>query len=89
MMIPIKNQKYIKVFCIKTNIVKDAVWGDCTIYEGTWYEAVDESDQANNYGNEFYLIKIRSGLVPYEITNFKTEAELRDEKINKLFDEDK
>ena len=89
MMIPIKNQKYIKVFCIKTNILKDVVWGDCTIYEGTWYEAVDESDQVNNYSNEFYLIKIRSGLVPYEIKNFKTEAELRDEKINNLFDEDK
>jgi hypothetical protein len=88
-MIPIINQKYIKVFCIKTNIVKDSVWGDCTIYEGNWYEAVDESDQVNNYGDEFYLIKIGSGLVPYEIKNFKTEAELRDEKINKLFDEDK
>ena len=76
---------YVKALCIKSQIFIDEVWGDCSVEKGKWYKVLVDhtmcTDEHLMVGfGEYPMIN----LVPYKRSMFKTEAELRDEKLNNI-----
>lgn len=85
MMVASKNSKFIEVVCIESQIFKDDVWGDCSIFKSRKYEMLDEKTCESKYIDETWcLIKINGGLCPYERKYFKLLSEIREDIINKI-----
>lgn len=83
---PKDNTLYTKVLCVESNIFIDKVWGDCSVKESEWYDALIEDGSFNNLvTDDFILIRFQNGLSPYERKFFKTESEIRDQKIESVF----
>jgi hypothetical protein len=84
-MISAPKDGYIKALCIKGVEFIDKVWGDCSLIEGKWYQVLDEHHMSNS---EYFMVKFgnypMSNLVPYERKHFKTESQLREEKLNSI-----
>lgn len=84
-MIGAPKDGYIKALCIEARIVIDEVWGDCSIKEGKWYQVLDNHHMCTD---EYLMVKFEKlgwpHIVPYERSMFKTESQLREEKLNKI-----
>jgi hypothetical protein len=79
---------YTKVLCIESKIFIDQVWGDCSIKEGDWYDALIEDGSFNNLvTNDWILVRFSTGLCPYERLFFKTESEIREEKLKNVLEQ--
>ena len=86
---PKDKKLYTKVICQVNNTFIDPVWGDCSVKEGEWYDALVEDGSFNNLVNsEFILVKFRGGLCPCERNMFKTESEIRDQKIKSVINQE-
>ena len=76
---------YIKALCIESKEFIDEVWGDCSLIEGEWYQVLDDHHMSDD---KYFMVKFgkypMSNLVPYERKHFKTESQLRDEKLNNI-----
>jgi hypothetical protein len=82
---PKEENLYTKVLCIESNIFIDKVWGDCSVKEGEWYDALIEDGSFNNLvTDDFILVRFGTGLSPYKRKLFKTESEIRDQKIKSV-----
>lgn len=84
---PRDENLYIRVICIESNEFIDpsiiAIWGDCSVSEGEWYDAIIEGHYSL-VDRDYILVRFRDGLCPYNKKMFKTESEFRDEKIQSV-----
>ena len=81
MQAPKDPTNYIKMICVESIEITDRVWGNCSLVEGQSYDVLLEHRQ-NVDG--WYLVKFGTGLCPHKSKYLKTEAEIRDEKINDI-----
>jgi len=85
---PKDKSLYTRVLCIESNIFIDKVWGDCSIKEGEWYDALIEDGSFNDLVTKnWILVRFGVGLCPYERKFFKTESEIRDEKLKNFLEQ--
>ena len=82
MLAPKDPQKYIKMICIESINFVDHVWGDCSLIKGNNYNVLIDAKQ--NHLDGWYLVKFGTGLCYHKSKYLKTEAEIREEKINDL-----
>jgi hypothetical protein len=82
MQAPKDPTNYIKMICLETIELTDRVWGNCSLVEGETYDVLIEAKQ--NHVDGWYLVKFGTGLCPHKSKYLKTEAEIRDEKINDI-----
>ena len=82
MLAPKDPTNYIKMICLETIELIDRVWGNCSLVEGETYDVLIEAKQ--NHVDGWYLVKFGTGLCPHKSKYLKTEAEIRDEKINDI-----
>lgn len=82
MLAPKDPEKYIKMICVESIEFIDKVWGNCSLVKGNSYDILieDVQDQVDGW----YLVKFGTGLCPHKSKYLKTEAEIRDERINDL-----
>ncbi len=82
MLAPRGPEKYIKMICVESIEFIDKVWGNCSLVKGNSYDILieDVQDQVDGW----YLVKFGTGLCPHKSKYLKTEAEIRDERINDL-----
>lgn len=82
---PKEENLYTKVLCVENNILIDKVWGDCSVKEGEWYDALIEDYSFNNLvSNDFILVRFGTGLSPHERKLFKTESEIIDQRMESV-----
>ncbi len=85
---PKDESLYTRVICIESNIFIDQVWGDCSLKEDDWYDALIEDGSFNNLvTKDWILVRFRGGLCPYERKFFKTESEIRNEKLKNVLEQ--
>ena len=82
MQAPKDPSKFTKMICIETIELTDRVWGDCSIIKDQPYDVLIEAKQ--NHVDGWYLVKFGTGLCPHKSKYLKTEAEIRDEKLNDI-----
>ena len=82
MQAPKDPTNYIKMICVESIEFTDRVWGNCSLVEGQSYDVLIEEHRQNVDG--WYLVKFGTGLCPHKSKYLKTEAEIRDEKINDI-----
>jgi len=82
MLAPRGTEKYIKMICVESIEFIDKVWGNCSLIEGNTYDVLIDAKQ--NHVDGWYLVKFGTGLCPHKSKYLKTEAEIRDERINDL-----
>lgn len=82
MQAPKDPTNYIKMICVESIEFTDRVWGNCSLVEGQSYEVLIDAKQ--NHVDGWYLVKFGTGLCPHKSKYLKTEAEIRDEKINDI-----
>lgn len=82
MMLSPKNGEWIKMICIESIEFVDIVWGDCSLIKGNSYRILVEDESRSVDG--YYLVEFVGGLCPHQSKYLKTEAQIRDEKINDL-----
>jgi hypothetical protein len=82
MLAPRGTEKYIKMICVESIEFIDKVWGNCSLIEGNTYDVL--IDAKKNHVDGWYLVKFGTGLCPHKSKYLKTEAEIRDERINDL-----
>jgi hypothetical protein len=82
MLAPKDPEKYIKMICIESIEFVDHVWGDCSLVKGNTYEILIDAKQ--NHVDGWYLVKFGNGLCPHKVQYLKTEAEIRDTRLNDL-----
>ena len=82
MLAPRGTDKYIKMICVESIEFIDKVWGNCSLIEGNTYDVLIDAKQ--NHVDGWYLVKFGTGLCPHKSKYLKTEAEIRDERINDL-----
>lgn len=75
-----KNANWVKMICIESIEFVDKVWGDCSLIKGKSYKILVEDNSMDVY----YLVEFNGGLCPHQSKYLKTEAQIRDEKINDL-----
>jgi hypothetical protein len=75
-------EKYIKMICIESIEFVDRVWGDCSLIKDQSYDVLIDAKQ--NHVDGWYLVKFGTGLCPHKSKYLKTEAEIRDEKLNDI-----
>ena len=81
MQAPKDPTRFIKMICVESIELTDRVWGNCSLIEGETYDVLIETKQ-NLDG--WYLVKFGTGLCPHKSKYLKTEAEIRDEKLNEI-----
>ena len=74
-----RDAKFTKMICIESFALFDEVWGDCSIVEGQSYDVLLESEST-----EFYMVRFERGICPHKTKMFKSEAEIREEKIDNI-----
>ena len=82
MQAPKDPTRFIKMICVESIEITDRVWGDCSLVEGEAYDVLIDAKQ--NHVNGWYLVKFGTGLCPHKSKYLKTEAEIRDEKLNDI-----
>lgn len=82
MLAPRDRDKYIKMICVESIEFVDKVWGNCSLIKGNTYEVLIDAKQ--NHLDGWYLVKFGTGLCPHKSEYLKTEAEIRDERIDNL-----
>jgi hypothetical protein len=89
---PKDDSVYTRVLCIKDNEFIDKAWGDCSVKDGQWYYAIIDERSSVRFpsliNEEWILVKFRNGLCPYERKMFKTESQIREEKIQSILNGD-
>lgn len=78
-----KEHKFYKVLALESYELKDKVWGDCSIKEGEWYEALIE----DNNDDLYLFIKFGNALCVYAKRYFKSESDIREEKIKNVLEQ--
>lgn len=91
---PRDENLYTRVICVESQQFIDhlniALWGDCSIIEGQWYDAIIEGEfYENEIGNSladrnYILIRFGQGLCAWSRNFFKTDSEIREEKIQSV-----
>ena len=77
-----RDAKFTKMICIESFALSDKVWGDCSIVEGQSYDVLLESEST-----EFYMVRFERGkFCPHKAKMFKSEAEIREEKIDNILE---
>jgi hypothetical protein len=85
---PKDESLYTRVLCIESKIFTDQVWGDYSIINGEWYDALIEDGSFNNLVNKnSILVRFREGLCTLERKFFKTELEIHDEKLKNILEQ--
>lgn len=82
MLAPKDPTRFIKVICIESIELVDRVWGDCSLIKGQSYDVLIDAKQ--NHVDGWYLVKFGTGLCPHQSKYLKTEAQIRDEKIQSI-----
>lgn len=90
MQAPKDPTRFIKMICVESTenlslfpiLFTDRVWGDCSLIEGQSYDVLIDAKQNNVDG--WYLVKFGTGLCTHKSEYLKTEAQIRDEKINDI-----
>ena len=82
MQAPKDPTKFIKKICVESIDFIDVEWGDCSLIEGETYDVLIDAKQ--NHVDGWYLVKFGTGLCPHKSKYLKTEAEIRDEKLNDI-----
>lgn len=80
MQAPKDPTRFIKMICIESMEFVDKVWGDCSLIKGQSYDVLID----NKMYEEFYLVKFGTGLCPHQSKYLKTEAQIRDEKLESI-----
>lgn len=75
---------YTRVLCLQSETLIDKVWGDCSVKEGEWYTALVDKSRSDLVTDNLILLRIKDRLCPYERSMFKTESQIRDEKIESI-----
>ena len=73
--------KFTKMICVESIEFTDRVWGNCSLIEGNSYDVLIEP---KNNVDGWYLVKFGTGLCPHKSKYLKTEAQIRDEKLNDI-----
>lgn len=76
-----RDAKFTKMICIESFALSDEVWGDCSIVEGQSYDVLLEPEST-----EFCMVRFERGICPHKTKMFKSEAEIREEKINNILE---
>lgn len=74
--------RFIKMICIESIELVDRVWGDCSLIKDQSYDVLIDAKQ--NHVDGWYLVKFGTGLCPHDAKYLKTEAQIRDEKIQSI-----
>ena len=82
MLAPRDSTRFTKMICIESIEFIDSVWGNCSLVEGESYDILIDAKQ--NHVDGWHLVKFGTGLCPHKSKYLKTEAEIRDEKINDI-----
>jgi hypothetical protein len=82
MQAPKDPTRFIKMICVESIEFTDRVWGNCSLVEGQSYDVLIDAKQ--NHVDGWYLVKFGTGLYPHKSEYLKTEAQIRDEKINDI-----
>ena len=82
MQAPKDPTRFIKMICVESIEFTDRVWGNCSLVEGEVYDVLTEARQ--NHVDGWYLVKFGTGLCPHKSEYLKTEAQIRDEKLNEI-----
>jgi hypothetical protein len=89
MQAPKDPTRFIKMICVESIELTDRVWGNCSLIEGETYDVLIDAKQ--NHAVDFtknvdgwHLVKFGTGLCPHKSKYLKTEAEIRDEKLNDI-----
>ncbi len=82
MQAPKDPTRFIKMICVESIELTDHVWGDCSLIEDQSYEVL--IDAKKNHVDSWYLVKFGTGLCPHKSKYLKTEAQIRDEKLNDI-----
>lgn len=78
---PKDNSKYIKLQCIESLKFVDEVWGDCSIVKDEIYDILPDKtcDELN-----YVFVRFGNGLCIHDAKYFKSQSEMRDDKLNEL-----
>lgn len=82
MQAPKDPTRFTKMICVESFSLIDSVWGNCSLIEGESYDILIDAKQ--NHVDDWYLVKFGTGLCPYRSKYLKTEAQIRDEKLNDI-----
>ena len=82
MQAPKDPTRFTKMICVESIDFIDVVWGDCSLINDQSYD--DLIDAKQNHVDGLYLVKFGTGLCPHKSEYLKTEAQIRDEKINDI-----
>jgi hypothetical protein len=81
MQAPKDPTRFIKMICVEPIEFTDRVWGNCSLIKDETYDVLIETE---NRVDGWYLVKFGTGLCPHKSKHLKTEAEIRDEKLNDI-----
>jgi len=81
MQAPKDPTRFIKMICVEPIEFTDRVWGNCSLIKDETYDVLIETE---NRVDGWHLVKFGTGLCPHKSKYLKTEAEIRDEKLNDI-----
>jgi hypothetical protein len=82
MQAPKDPTRFSKMICVESIEFTDRVWGNCSLIKGETYDVLIDAKQ--NHVDVWYLVKFGTGLCPHKSKYLKTEAQIRDEKLNDI-----